>query len=113
MKTFEKKLRNIFNYIFEHRYAIAIIIFVLCVIFKISGSSIGLWSDQMNLDNKDTGIIFGKSRPIRSDEWAVLSPMFKAQTESGFNYFNNNLRATKTDVFMIYALPVLSIFLIY
>ena len=108
-----KKIRSTFNYIFDHRYQIALIIFVLCVIFKISGSSIGLWSDQMNLDNKDTGIIFGKSSPIRSDEWAVLSPMFKAQTESGFNYFNNNLRATKTDVFMIYALPVLNIFQIY
>ena len=106
------KIKNILNYIFNHRYVIALIIFILCVLFKISGSSIGLWDVQMNLD-KDTGLIFGKSRPIRSDEWATLTPFFKDQIEGGFKYFNSNIRATNTDVFMIYALPVKCIFQIY
>ena len=108
-----KILKKFFNYIFNHRYKIALLIFIICVVFKISGSSIGLWNIQMNLEDRDTHILFGKSRPMRSDEWAVLSPMFKAQTKDGFKYFNSNFRAIKTDVFMIYALPVISIFQLY
>ena len=114
MQKIYNKLSNVFEFLFNNRYKIAIIVFLLCLVCKINGSSVGIWNDYINSGvSSDFGILFGKNRPIRSDEWATLSPMYLSQILDGFHYFNNSIRATQTDVFMIYALPVsgfLSIF---
>ena len=60
---------------YKYRYYILIALFILCVLFDISGSSIGMWKDIIASDVSDDGVIFGKSRTVRSDEWAVLTPM--------------------------------------
>lgn len=110
----EEKLRKILDFLYDKRYRIALILFILCLVFKLNGSSIGLWNGFMNLGHEpDENVIFGVSRGVRADEYAVLTPMFAAQVQNGFQYFNDALRATKTDVFMIYALPVSSIFQIF
>ena len=95
--------------IYQYRYYIAVIVFLLCVIFEISGSSIGAWQDFIPIDGIEDGVILGKSRMIRTDEWAVLSPMTFSQFFDGFHYFSDIIRADKTDVFMVYGLPVLNI----
>lgn len=106
-------LKKIGNIIFKYRYYIAIIIFILCVCFEISGSSIGIWNDFIKTNVTDDGVILGTSRGIRSDEWAVLTPMNLSQQADGFNYFSNIIRATSTDVFMVYASPVLNLMEIF
>ncbi len=98
---------------YKYRYYVLIAIFILCVLFDISGSSIGMWKDIIASDVSDDGVIFGKSRAIRSDEWAVLTPMTFSQSFDGFKYFSDIIRADKTDVFMIYGLPTLNIMQIF
>lgn len=118
------KLTNIFDkignafkifgeFLYKYRYWIALIIFILCIIFEISGSSIGIWTKYINSNVTDDGVIFGESRPIRSDEWNVLTPMTFSQSFDGFKYFSDLVRGTSTDVFIIYGLPVLNLVQIF
>lgn len=99
--------------IYKYRYWIALVVFVLCILFEISGSSIGCWKMFVNSNVTDDGVIIGKSRSIRSDEWAVLTPMSFSQKFDGFKYFSNLLRGTSTDVFMVYGLPTLNLMEIF
>ena len=106
-------VKKILNFIFKYRYIIAIIIFILCVLFEISGSSIGMWQLYIKTDTTNSGLIFGEPRGIRSDEWAVLTPMMFSQQFDGFNYFSNLVRGDTTDVAMIYALPIMEFIQIF
>lgn len=107
------KLNKFGEFLYKYRYWIALILFILCILFEISGSSIGIWKDFINSNVTDDGVIFGESRPIRSDEWSVLTPMTFSQYFDGFNYFSNLVRGDTTDVFIIYGLPVLNIVQIF
>lgn len=113
MENVIEEIKKVGKKIYQYRYYIAVIVFLLCVIFEISGSSIGSWEHFIHVDNVEDGVIFGKSRAIRSDEWAVLSPMTFSQFFDGFHYFSDIIRADKTDVFMVYGLPVLNIMQIF
>ena len=114
MQKFNDKLVKFGNFLFDNRFKIALIIFFICIIFKINGSSLGLWNSLINTGiSPKLNILFGISRSVRSDEFAVLTPMFFGQVNNGFHYFNTAFRAVPTDVFMIYSMPVLSIFQIY
>lgn len=108
-------LKNkVLDFIYKYRFIIAIVLIILGVLFKIHGSSISHWNYYINIDKEDTSLIFGKTRGIRSDEWAVTTPLIFSQSFNGFKYFSNILRGgTITDAFTIYGLPVLSIFEIF
>ena len=108
MKRF---LSSFLDYLYRHRFLIMFIVFCLCLIFKISGSSIGCWEGIINVKNSDH--ILGVNRSVRADEWATFTPLLFSQVSNGFKYFNTALRGTATDVFMIYALPVKYIFQIF
>ena len=100
--------------IYQLRFLITLIVFVVCVVLKISGSSIGMWQKFVNADFDDTPyVLFGQSRTIRSDEYAVLTPMFFSQVSDGFHWFSNLLRGGNTDVFMVYGLPVKNVMQIF
>ena len=90
-------LKKIGEWIYQYRYYIAIILFIICVLLELSGSSIGCWNDFVHSNVTEDGVIFGKSRGIRSDEWAVLTPMTFSQFFDGFHYFSNMVRAEQTD----------------
>lgn len=108
------KLKIVGEQIYKYRYYIALTVFALCVLLQINGSSIGEWGSFINSNiSLDEGVVFGKSRAIRTDEWAVLTPMMFSQKYDGFSYFSTLLRATNTDVFMVYALPVANIMQIF
>lgn len=111
MEKLKKILSKYFDLFYKHRYLIMILVFCLCVLLKVSGSSIGCWNQYILANIKDNSI--GIDRGVRSDEWATLTPMFFGQVENGFRYFNTALRGTATDVFMVYALPVKYIFQIF
>lgn len=117
LSNFFERIINVINiignFLYKYRFIIALIIFVLCVFFEISGSSIGMWTQHINSNVTDDGVLFGVSRGIRSDEWCVLTPMMFSQSFDGFNYFSNIIRGTSTDVFIIYGLPVLNLVQIF
>ena len=100
--------------LFRYRYIFAGGIFVLCVLFEISGSSIGIFLDYFGMDQQNT--VLGISRPIRSDEWATLTPMTWSQymdPQGAFSYFSSVIRGGNTDVFLVYGLPVASPLILY
>ena len=102
------------NLLFRYRYLVAFIVFLLCICFEINGSSIGLWCNYYGIEDKD--IIYGLSRSIRSDEWAVQTPMLFSQymdEASNFPYFSQTVRATSTDVFTLYGQPVRNILILF
>ena len=105
------------NFVFKYRYLFGFLIILIAIALDVNGSSVGMWNEAfMHPDNR---VIFGTPRAIRTDEWRILTPMTVSQTvQSGtggkaFSWFSNLLRGTKTDVFMIYALPVLTPFIVF
>lgn len=104
---------KLLDFIYKKRYWLAATVLIICTIFQISGSSIGCWEKVLGY-NTDRGILAGTSRSIRSDEWAVFTPMALGQTVNGFKYMNNNLRGGyPTDMFIIYGQPVKDISMIF
>ena len=116
MKEVLNKIENGFDrvgaFLYKYRYAIAIILFIVCVVFEINGSSIGQWNVFVRTGMQDNEL-FGKSRRGRADEWATFTPMMFSQKFDGFHWFSNILCGGNTDVFLIYALPVLNIMQIF
>lgn len=104
------KKYKISDYIYRFRYLIAIIIFAVCVFFEFSGSSIGMWEDYIGIETESgTGNLLGGSRAIRTDEWAVNTPMAFSQyyNQTGaFPYYSDTMRGTETDAFIVYGQPV-------
>lgn len=99
--------------IYRKRYLIAVVILILCMIFQINGSSIGC-IDKVTGYNLDNGVLAGISRPIRSDEWAVSTPMAFAQKANDYKYFNSNIRGGyNSDMFIVYGQPVKDISIIF
>ncbi len=99
---------------FRYRYLIAAVLFCLSIIFELSGSSVGIWAEYLGVE--DQGLIAGISRPIRSDEWAVSTPLMISQYKDypeAFSYYSNLVRGTATDVFLEYGQPVKNILMIY
>jgi hypothetical protein len=109
MVKFLKK-KKIGNILYRNRYLVAIVVFAFCVLFEISGSSIGMWDDYIGIETETgNGNLLGESRAIRTDEWEVNTPMAFSQyyNQTGqFPYYSDTLRGTETDVFIIYGQPV-------
>lgn len=83
------------------------------MIFQINGSSIGC-IDEVTGYNVDSGILMGSSKAIRSDEWAVSTPMAIAQDANNYRYTNSNLRGGyDSDMFIVYGQPVKDISIIF
>ncbi len=74
--------------------SILFLLVLLFTIFKIHGSSIGVYNQIFDgADFKDPDLIAGKLRPIRSDEWAVQTPFAISQSQNNFspeNKFTND-----------------------
>lgn len=103
------KLDNIIKY----RYIIGVIIFIFLVLFKIHGSSIGIWENIVTtkIDSKYSTNLFGKSRVIRSDEWEVQTPYYLSQAMSDKFYpiVNDNITPSGQNMIISYNAPVMDI----
>lgn len=82
-------------------------IVLLCGIVYVSQywspSSYGLVLRQIGV--KDTGTILGKPRPIRSDEWAVVTPLTQATVNNHFKRMNKTSFYGE-DLRINYGLPI-------
>ncbi len=99
MKLVEKLIR--------YRFLIAAALIALGVVFNLNGSSLSLWSD-IAVHEEDTGLLAGRARMIRTDEWGCLTPMTLSQAygDHPYSQISDIVRGGDTDVFMVYALPV-------
>lgn len=98
---------RILGFVDRHRFGIAAAILLLATLFKLSGSSIGMWNNFVKNDNAKAPL-FGEARAIRSDEYAVFTPLTLAQSfaRPAWPYFNDIPRDAPTDMFSVYAQPV-------
>lgn len=101
------------KFIYKYRFIIAIIILIFLVIFKLNGSSTSYWNLFFYKDG-DEGVILGKSRGIRYDEYVVNTMMAFSQYENNFGFTSNLLRGSvNTNMFMLYGQPVKDIAVIF
>lgn len=114
--VFVSRLINVkekLNKIYNHRYIFACIILGIIVLFGYSGSSINMYNNQIQEEYENSSFeeIIGKSRSIRSDEWAVNTPLAFSQNigYKKYSYFSDKLRAIPTDMFTVINTPVLDI----
>ena len=54
---------------------------------------------------RETGLVLGKARGIRSDEWAVMTPLIQATVNNGLRRFNET-SYYREDLRMCYSLPL-------
>lgn len=97
----------------KRRYYIVGLLFIFLVVFKIHGSSIGMWDNYYSDygDNKPKTVITGEPRAIRSDEWLVQTPLYLSQVvEDGkLSRVNDNIRSEGQDVIVSAYSPALDI----
>jgi len=98
------------DFIFQYRYLIALFIFIILVAGKFHGSSITVWDRHIHEKTKNyrRTLLLGVSRPIRSDEWLVLTPMQLAQVQSEkfFPVINKNIRSEGQNMLIFLNAPV-------
>lgn len=75
--AFHFKGSTMLEHAFKYRWAIACFLWMLCVVFQLSGSSIGLMMEGVGVDGSP---VYGVNRTIRSDEWSVFTPMALSQS---------------------------------
>ncbi len=97
------------NLLYRFRYLTSGLVFLILVVLEIHGSSIQFWENYFHGSAVVYDTIIGIPRMIRSDEWAVNTPMMLSQylNQSGaFPYFSETIRGALTDAFIIYGQPV-------
>ena len=87
-------------------FCFAALVLLLAVLCNVNGSSIRMWNRFVPNPEHEEKPLFGKARGIRSDEWAVFTPLTVAQSQAGYPYFNPIPRGATTDMFSVYAQPV-------
>ena len=110
------KLDKMYGFIHKYRYAIAGIFMIFVMVMGYHGSSIINFDEQFqtNSDNRRFHALLGYPRLIRTDEWAssMLYKLSQCIGEEKFEYFNDRLRGTETDMFTLVDSPVKSILMI-
>ena len=109
-----KKIRAGVLFCIKWRYLVALVIFALCVLFRVHGSSINEYNKLFdNYDEyKSQSIILGKSREIRSDEWLVHTPYYMSQTYNDFAKDSEQVSMEGQDMIVGYNAPVLDVSII-
>ena len=88
--------------------AVVLLIFIILVSFKISGTSIGVYNNYLyGSGHKDSSLLYGKPQPIRSDEWLVSTQLTIAQEKNGFKELNQNFVGDK-DMSIVVDVPYLN-----
>ena len=110
MILFNKELRvKTSNFLYKYRFILGFVVFVLCVIFEIHGSSIGM----LNLSATEHRALLGIPFHIHVDEFSINTPFALSQYYNNFSYFSDIIRSYPTDMFLVYAQPVLDIAAIF
>ncbi|MFU9138976.1 hypothetical protein [Erwinia tasmaniensis] len=92
------------------RFSFEIVLFFILFMFGLiyvgnawSPSSYGVFLQEH--DPQHTGVLWGKPRAIRSDEWAVVTPLTQATVNNKFERYNNT-SFYREDLRINYGLPI-------
>lgn len=109
-------IKKIADLSYQYRFVIASLVFITLVFFEMHGSSLLYWHNYFEGSVVSFDTIIGMARGIRSDEWAVNTPMMLSQyfNNNGlFPYYSETIRGALTDVFIIYGQPVRDIAVLF
>ena len=107
-------IKRVLLKIIDYRYLFFTILFILCLIFKIHGSSIGFYDRIINtkIDSSKKEVLIGISRGIRSDEWMVHTPYYFSQKYNNYKKYSNQMSFSGQNMILGYNSPVKDITLI-
>lgn len=95
------------EFCFRYRWAIALLLFLLCVALRISGSSIGVYDEIFPTQLSEAeNTWFGKARGIRSDEFGVQTPKFFSQAFNDYGLYSSRMSLSPTNMVLDYYSPV-------
>lgn len=110
------KLNDLYEFIYRQRYKLAVGFLVFVMLFKLSGSSIVNFNDQFQTESDDNRFhpLLGFARMVRTDEWATSTLYILSQGVGNdqYQYFDDELRGTTTDMFTLVNSPVKDILMI-
>ena len=93
-------IKKMYNFIFDKRYIICLILFIVLVVGGYSGSSTGMLNRYVDTNDVKTYDmpILGYPRGIRSDEWAVTTLTNFSQQYVNYSKTNNLMNAKENIV---------------
>lgn len=109
---FSKELKKGLDFIIRYRYPIALLVFLILVFFRVNGSSIGVFDTIYGKEENIATELFGKARPIRSDEFMVQVPYFFSQYFNSFGLDSHMMSLSGQNMIIGYNSPVLDLTLI-
>ena len=90
---------NMADKLFALRWGLVLALLGLAVLLKLNGSSLGMWAACVpDGAHPDDGLVLGVDRSVRSDEWAVFTPMSLSQYANDFQWSSSILRGTDTEL---------------
>ncbi len=89
-KSHKKRYSKLINSVWIFP-AILTLLLIVFTVFKISGSSIGIYQNYFYPGQKDNNLIAGTPQSIRSDEFLNNTQMTIAQSKNHFAQINKNL----------------------
>jgi len=103
-------LKPILHFLDRHRYAVALLIFLICIAFSISGSSIACWYGYLHgIKTKEelqaAGVLLGIPRVMRADEYGIFTPFNISQQFNSYSAVSGIIRGDATDVTTLYGQP--------
>lgn len=110
--TVKATIQGIIDRIIKARFILALIAFILILVFKLHGSSINMWDEYVSdyAEGADSqSLILGKPRPIRSDEWMVQTPYSLSQTQTGLKNHNEVITVDGQNMVVGYNSPALNL----
>lgn len=105
---YEEEVKKLLNLILKYRYIVALIVFILCVIFKLHGSSVGRFESVFpdKIDENISGQIIGEARELRGDEYNVQLPYYFSQYYNDYNLSSHRMSLAGQDMIIGYNAPV-------
>lgn len=110
---FKKAFGKAMHYALKFRWLIALCIFIVCVSFRIHGSSIGVYDQYFPTHINDAQAqdyrIWGQDRTSRSDEWGVHTPIYFSQRYNDYKMESRQMGISETNMVLDYYAPVKSV----
>lgn len=114
-QVYDRNWERITDGVYRYRYLVVLVLFVLGISLELTGSSIGIWGDYLHSTEHDR-VLFGLSRPIRSDEFATSTAWTFSQLtdpDQFLPYFGDVVRGEVTDMYILLNQPVLDLAMIF
>lgn len=109
---FVEQLKKILDFIIAYRWIIGLILFLILVVFRIHGSSIGCYNQMFGNDLDVKSELFGTGRLIRGDEWNVQVAYYFSQLYNGYSEISHQMSIAGQDMIIGYNAPVLGLTLV-